>query len=274
MAKFAIDIFDGAAERFESAQAEVLKEWQPSCGCDAPGLLPQCRNCSDCHQLRFLTQLKLSTTPEDVFPPALPPQTTQAYPSDVKEKALEMYTQGYPLSEIQAETGVKNRQAIRVWAREANIPPRIDFYSAEVREYCLRLYELGKKPSEIEKITGVPADTIRGWAHEAGIIRNLPRSYSNETKTHCLSLYQQGKSPKEIAKLTNVLAGTIQNWVAAAKIGRRPGSPRKYSDSVRKQCFLLRQEGKDYREIEGLTGVSETTIRGWVKTQSSSTSDK
>lgn len=265
MTKFAIDIFAEAADRFAAAQAEVLQEWQPGCGCDAPGLRPACQTCSDCHQLRVLTQMKLSATPETVFPAALPPKYAFPYPPEIRQKALEMYAQGYPLGEIQAETGVGDRHTIRAWARESNMPSRLVNYPAKVRENCLRLYKLGKKPSKIEELTGVPADTIQSWAHDAGITRNPV--YSAETRTHCLSLYQQGNTPKEIEALTGVLSNTIRRWVAVAGISRGSGSPRKHSESVRNQCLLLRQEGKGYREIEVLTGVSETTVRGWVKKQ-------
>lgn len=266
MAKFAIEMFGDAVARFEAAQAEVLQEWQPPCGCDAPGFRPECRTCSDCHQLRILTQMKLSAAPETVFPPALPPPTTQAYPLDVKQQAVELYAQGVALNQIQAVIGVKNRQAIREWAKAANIAPRIEFYSPEVREHCLRLYQLGNSPGKIEELTEVPADTIRGWAHDTGIIRNP--AYPSETKAHCLMLYQQGDAPKTIAQATGVPVGTIRRWVAAAKLSRTPGRPRQYPDEIRNQCLRLRQEGKDYREIEVLIGVSESTIREWVKQQS------
>jgi len=116
----------------------------------------------------------------------------------------------------------------------------------------------------IEELTDVPADTIRGWVHDAGIVRN---SYSAETKTRCLSLYQQGNTPKEIEALTRVSLNTIRRWVAAAGISREPGSPPKYSESVGNHCLLLRREGKDYREIEVLTDGSEASVRGWVKKQ-------
>jgi len=265
MTKFAIDIFAEAADRFAAAQAEVLQEWQPSCECDAPGLRPACLTCSDCHQLRLLTQLKLSITPETVFPVALPPRVIFPHPLEVREKALEMYAQGYPLSKIQAETGVGDRHTIRAWARESNMPPRLVGYPAKIRENCLRLYQMGKKPRTIEELTSVPADTIRRWAHDAGIVRNP--GYSAETKTRCLSLYQQGNTPKEIEALTRVFPHTIQRWAAAAGISRGSGSRYKHSESVRNHCLLLRREGKDYREIEVLTGISEGTVRGWFKKQ-------
>lgn len=263
MPKFTIDIFEDAADRFEAAQAEVLKEWQPACGCDAPGLRPECRTCCDCYQLRVLTQMKLSPTPEKVFPAALPPESSYPHPPEVKERVLEMYAQGCPLSEIQAETGVGNRQTIRSWAREAGMPSRLVIHSNEVRERCLRFYQLGKKCSEIEHLTRVPADTIQGWAQNAGITRRP--HYSAEIKAYCLSLYQQGSAPNNIESLTGVRVHTIQRWVRKAKLNRESGRPRKYSEAVRESCLLLKQEGKDYREIVVLTGVSEATVRGWVK---------
>lgn len=266
MAKFAIDMFGDAADRFEAAQAEVLQEWQPSCGCDVPGMRPACRTCPDCHQLRLLTQMKLSATPETVFPAALPPpQAAYPHPLDVREKALEMYAQGHLLSEIQAATGVGDRHTIRKWAKAAGLPPRLVLYSPEIRENCLRLYQSGKQPSKIEELTGVPSDTILGWAHDAGIVRQ--RGYSSETKTLCLTLYKQGKTPNEITELTQVPAKTIRAWAATAHISRSSGRPRKHPEAIRNQCLLLHQQGKDYREIEALTGVAADTVRGWVKKQ-------
>lgn len=268
MPRFTLDIFGDAANRFEAAQAEVLKEWQPSCGCDAPGFRPECRTCADCHQIRVLTQMKLSATPEETFPAALPPDCNCAYLPDIREKALEMYAQGYPVSEIQAETGVNDRQTIRHWARKAGLPPRLVLYPDEIREKCFRLYKSGKKTSQIEKLTGVPTDTINGWLHDAGMTSTV--SYSAETKAQCLSLYQEGKSPTAIASLTQVPVGTVQYWVRKANLGRKPGSPRKYSEEVRQRCLQLRKEGRDYREIEVLTGVREGTVRWWFKQNSSS----
>lgn len=264
MAKLAIDMFGDAADRFEAAQAEVLQEWQPSCGCDAPGLHPACHTCPDCRQLRLLTQMKLSAMPDKVFPAALPsPKAAYPHPLDVREKALEMYAQGHLLSEIQAATGVGDRHTIRKWAKVAGLPPRLVIYPPKMQEYCLRLYQSGKKPSQIESLTGVPGDTVRGWAHDAGVSRKV--GHSTETKAYCLALYQQGKTPTEIQELTQVPASVIRRWAATAKISRKPGGPRKYSQAVRDYCFQLRQEGKDYWEIEVLTGVSEATVRIWVK---------
>jgi transposase len=266
MVKFAIDMFGDAADRFEAAQAEVLQEWQPSCGCDAPGLRPTCRTCPDCHQLRLLTQMKLSATPEKVFPAALPPpQAAYPHPLDIREKALEMYAQGHLLSEIQAATGVGDRHTIRGWARAAGLSSRLVIYPVEIRENCLRLYQSGMQPSQIEALTGVPADTIRGWVHDTGIIRKV--GHSAVTRAQCLALYQQGKTPTEIQKLTQVPVSAIRRWVATVKISREPGSPRKHSQAIRDYCFQLRKEGKDYREIESLSGVSESTVRGWIKQQ-------
>jgi len=272
MARFAIDMFGDAADRFEAAQAEVLQEWQPSCECDAPGLRPACRTCPDCHQLRLFTQMKLSATPEKVFPAAFPPPNpAYRHPSDVREKALEMYAQGHSLFEIQAATGVGGRYTIRGWAKAAGLPPRLVLHPLEIRENCLRLYQSGEQPKKIEKLTGVPSDTIRGWAHDVGIIRK--QGYSSETKIYCLILYQQGKTPSEIMELTQVPAGQVRRWAVAAQISRS-SKPRKHPESVRNYCLLLSQQGKDYREIEVLTGVSADTVRGWVKKQNTIGLDK
>jgi transposase-like protein len=263
MIKFAIDIFGDAADRFEAAQAAVLQEWQLSCGCEAPGLRPECRTCLDCQQLKVLTQMKLSAIPEAVFPATASPKCTYPHPPAIREEALALYAQGCPLSEIQAKTGVGDRRTLRRWAKAAGLPPRLVIYPAAMRAHCLHLYQSGKRTSKIEALTGVPADTIKSWVHDAGLVRHP--FYSAETKRHCLALYQQGKTPNAIEGLTQVPASRIRQWAASAQISRSAGRPPQYLVSVRDQCLLLRQEGKDYREIAVLTGVSESTVRKWVK---------
>lgn len=212
MAKFAIDIFADAAARFEAAQAEVLQEWQLGCGCEAPGLRPECHTCTDCQQLRFLTQQKLSATPEAVFPGPFPLKKSYSYSVELQAKAVEMYNQGCPLKDIQAATGVRDRDTIRKWAVRANaVSPTV--YSAEIREQCLRLYQSGKILSSIEKSTKVPRQVLLQWVTEAEVVRRVNNQHSDSVKERCLQLRKEGKTYPEIQDLTGVPKNTAIAWV-------------------------------------------------------------
>lgn len=212
MAKFAIDIFADAAARFEAAQAEVLQEWQLGCGCEAPGLRPECHTCTDCQQLRVLTQQKLSATPEADFPGPFPLKRSHSYSLELQAKAVEMYNQGCPLKDIQAATGVRDRETIRQWARRMNAASQPTVYSPEVREQCLRLYQSGEILSTIEKTTKVPRQVLLQWITEAKILRRVNNQHSDSVKERCLQLRKEGKSYTEIQDLTGVSKNTVIAW--------------------------------------------------------------
>ena len=224
MAKFASEIFADAAARFEAAQAEVLQEWQLGCGCEAPGLRPECHSCTDCQQLRVLTQQKLSATPEAVFPGPFPLKKSYSYSLELQAKAVEMYNQGCPLKDIQAATGVRDRDTIRQWARRMNAASHPAVYSPEIREQCLRLYQSGKILSSIEKATKVPRQVLLQWVTEAKVVRRVNNQHSDSVKEHCLQLRKEGKTYTEIEALTGVPKNTAIAWV------RKYGSSASHAD--------------------------------------------
>ncbi|HEY9297957.1 MAG TPA: hypothetical protein VIQ31_16680, partial [Phormidium sp.] len=165
MSKLVLDIFQKAVERFVAAEEAVRVDEPLPCGCQSPGSRLECRDCCYCEQLGLLIQNQLHPTPEKVFPERLSlPETSCPYPSEVRQKAVELYAQGYTLAEIRQLTGGMNHNLISQLARQAGLPKRTAQYPEELKQTCLELYSVGKTTMEIQNLTGVPVYIVRVWA--------------------------------------------------------------------------------------------------------------
>ncbi|MEG4132665.1 hypothetical protein QUA41_27640 [Microcoleus sp. Pol11C1] len=263
--------FQGAADRFLSAEAQVLKTWQGCSHCPDPGLQLRCQKCPYFIELVLEIQKKVQSEPEQKFPRILPLELEQPYSEELLQQCLELYSQDsqkYSLTEIQRLTGITNRKILKDWlnSKKGLIKKSKDYSQAE-RQPSLALYQEGLTPKEIEEITGVSVELLYEWIRQAGISRGHSK-YPQELKKECLFLYIQGSSCKEIATLTGIPTEAVRCWVKEANLEKQPGKrsgPPKYPPEVKQACLELFAQGKSASQIEEKFNISATTIRGWLR---------
>jgi transposase-like protein len=260
--------FQGAADRFLSAEAQVLKTWQGCSHCPDPGLQLRCQKCPYFIELVLEIQKKLQSEPEQNFPRILPLDLEQPYSEELLQQCLELYSQDsqkYSLTEIQRLTGITNREVLRDWLNSKGLIKKSKDYSQAERQPSLALYQEGLAPKEIEKITGVSVELLYEWIRQAGISRGHSK-YPQERKNECLFLYIQGSSCGEIETLTGISRVTVGDWVKEANLGKEPrkgGRPPKYPPEVKQACLELVAQGKSLSQIEEKLNISYETIRRW-----------
>jgi transposase-like protein len=263
--------FQEAADRFLSAEAQVLKTWQGCSHCPDPGLQLRCQKCPYFIELVLEIQKKLQSEPEQNFPRILPLELEQPYSEELLQQCLELYSQDsqkYSLTEIQRLTGITNRKVLKDWlnSKKGLIKKSKDYSQAE-RQPSLALYQEGLTPKEIEEITGVSVELLYEWIRQAGISRGHSK-YPQELKKECLFLYIQGSSCGQIEALTGVPRGMVGDWVKEANLKKEPRKgcrPPKYSPEVKQACLELVAQGKSASQIEEKMNISAATIRVWLR---------
>ncbi|MEG4009937.1 hypothetical protein QUA23_28085 [Microcoleus sp. Pol1C5] len=262
--------FQGAADRFLSAEAQVLKTWQGCSHCPDPGLQLRCQKCPYFIELVLEIQKKVQSEPKQKFLSILPLELEQPYSEELLQQCLELYSQDsqkYSLTEIQRLTGITNRDVLRNWLNSKGLIKKSKDYSQAERQPYIALYQEGLTPKEIEETTGLSVELLYEWIRQAGISRGH-NSYSQEQKKECLFLYIQGSSRKEIATLTGIPIDMLRCWIKQANLGKQPGKrsgPPKYPPEVKQACLELFAQGKSASQIEEKFNISATTIRGWLR---------
>ena len=147
-------------------------------------------------------------------------------------------------------------------------------FSIEIMQSAVNEYFNTKKPfSEIGKEYGVSGGSIREWVIKMGLKpkrRRETQSYSFEFKSECLKLYNTNLSVNEIKNRFGVSRRTVLSWVKelggnTKTFQERIGITQKMKERGIK---LYVEDGLNASEVSRIIGVSNNTIRYWVKKQS------
>jgi transposase len=101
----------------------------------------------------------------------------------------------------------------------------------------------------------------------------MPKRWPYKIKAEAKRLRQLGTSISDIAKQTGVPYRTVEHWLAQERLARtakglpaeeRPPRSDKWPQEVVQRCLDLHAQGLPYREIMRLTGVPDSTQRGWA----------
>lgn len=84
--------------------------------------------------------------------------------------------------------------------------------------------------------------------------------YSEELKSCACSLRESGRTYGQIGNIIGVSDMTVRKWCMRSGISERMHLDPKRKDEIIEQCKKLRAEGKLYKEIESIVGVSKTVI--------------
>lgn len=257
-----------AVERFEVANAEVMKTWKGYCGCLTPGLDIKCLHCPYLSEYIQFLQKQIDSTPEKVFAQKLPPEVSAPYSDKVRHQCVDMYRNGYSIEKIKELTGVNNFRHIRRWLNEEGLLRTKGEYSKEDKERCIQLYIQGKTPTEIEEIMGISGGEIMNLVFKSGVSR--PKNhYSESQRKLALSMYEEGESFAKIEDATGISHAMVTKYACQAKVYRkkhaRSGRHSPYSDEFKQKCLNLLKEGKSPPQVEEIMGVSADTVRQWRK---------
>lgn len=142
------------------------------------------------------------------------------YDAKTKARALELYSKGASYEDITARLG-PSRRAIRMWAREAGLPPRSSnvsgLFTEEAKRLAVEMYVDGYSMLEIGARTGAGLSAIRVWADRAGVKRRGVSDPAVSTK-ELKRLYCKLKSHAAVADVV----GLQRTSVSARLKGWRP----------------------------------------------------
>ncbi|EGD71807.1 MAG: Resolvase helix-turn-helix domain protein [Candidatus Parvarchaeum acidiphilum ARMAN-4_'5-way FS'] len=136
------------------------------------------------------------------------------YPKEIREKATELYRQGYTKTKI-AEILQIGRTTVRRWLRSGT-HPYLKPHSIETKQKALELIKSGLSRRQAAEKVGVSYATVVFWA------KGLSNKYDNEScKKYPLRLKRKvrrmviaGMKKREVAGMLNVPYSIICSWTA------------------------------------------------------------
>ena len=107
----------------------------------------------------------------------------------------------------------------------------------------------------------------KGSSKEPNRIR--PQYASSQVRRQALRLFRAGFGYKSVSTLLHLSPHTVRDWNRAFKSGKfsveLSGNQYRYDDKTRELVLKLRAEGRSWKDISDITGVSISTCRSWVK---------
>lgn len=133
------------------------------------------------------------------------------YPVELRQKAIELYKQGYTKTKVAETLGI-GRSTARRWLKQGE-HPYLKPHPSEAKQKAIDLVRSGKSRREVSEALGISYFTIVFWCRGINT-RQKNNFYSMKLKRKARKLVRSGAKKTEVASMLSIPYYIISSWTA------------------------------------------------------------
>lgn len=133
------------------------------------------------------------------------------YPIELRQKAIDLYKQGYTKTKIAEILGI-GRSTARRWLKQGE-HPYFKPHLLEIKQKAIDLVKSGKSRKEVSEALGISYFTVVFWCRGIDTWQKN-RVYSKNVRKKARKLVRSGMSKIEVAGILNLPYYLINQWTA------------------------------------------------------------